>query len=463
MKSGPKTVLKLYIDYGGIYASLAYSDVAQGQSYILHDHSVIDANEFVHLLKSKGVSVLINYISALGEKFAWDLIDSNSQDIIKFNEFSAERIGVSSYEIAFDSRLEDLASTLSEYIPEQFLKSVTTTLSQDIYRKIAIKMGYKKAVFVDINRHKFTVAAFDTDSTSKEMGLAGHFELLIDNEELVEGSGDGDINKFLWRSAKFDLNSWANTIYSSTLPVQGKLFQEYFFGFALKNLLDFSRRSDCFTDNFISKYADSSLDVYKKNINLRNFAADTLVVLSGEITRVLAVRLLSILLIDGLDLKNQFDLLVDDKKNILMWGENYFFGSNAKDILVSSRQIISPLKRVVVPSVQPGRGDAGKRKVVGRYKITDSAEHNESSQYDYFYSPEINVVNIPDSYKRRRFFHISYTDRAWSDSLGSKFCFLFDPLKPLFDEVLFDCRYKPVVYGPNSTANRKRFKLWNIE
>jgi hypothetical protein len=180
---------------------------------------------------------------------------------------------------------------------------------------------------------------------------------------------------------------------------------------------------------------------------LREYA----VIVSGRLAKVMPNKDLIIDLIDGLQLRGHFDLFYDYDKLLNTFGSSYFFGVNSQDIILSRHDMLSQVDRIVIPEIP---GDKKDRKVVMSGVMSNSEIGNVEI---YALAPQLTVLDIP---KQKTFFDFGFIRDAYVKDIGQKIKFDFDPEKQQFARVIFDCRYKPVVYGPDARANKLRIGEW---
>ncbi len=410
-----KCKLKVHIDSDGIYSSLAYTNLANGESYILNDFTALNTDKLLSILEEGSNSFWIAYFRDLGRKFGWQILDNLDANIISMKPLVSEYVGISEYEIAAEERI----SAMLIDFPREYVKKIDLKSHEGIIRKVTMKLGYREMLYLDVNKHSIKIVRIDGESLEN----AGQYELRSDLDDTVLQIKDGVISRVSYVTNNIDINLWANEIYSDNENIVDESVYDAYNAYFLKSLMQFSRKKDAFAKN------------------------SQAVIITGSATRLLDIKFLSKLIIDGLGFNKDFDLFVDPNKNIINWGYNYFFGSNAKDIIIRSKDIIPPAKKVLIPSVFD-RKDI--RKVFAKYQF--------DQDYSYVYTPEINIIDIPDYLSKNYVFNIKATDRGKFQSEK----IIFDPLKTVFDSIVVDCRNKPVVYGATSKDNRKRLKLWGL-
>lgn len=455
--------LKIFISTEGIYSSLAYSDGMSGKNYVFYDFTGMKLSELNSFVDGEE-NFWQDYFHSLGLKFGWILVDRKN-NAFHFESYMSEGVGVTDYVINIDID-ENLASILVEKLKKTFPVENITIQKNDkklnILRQNFIKLDYKDCIYLDINDNFIEIYRWEEDKKDGELKLSGGYKMDIKDEEIIKTSINSNFAKFLVTSDIVDINSWANFIFSNCEPGDA-IYTDYFRGYFLSLLLDFSNSNENFTSDFGRVNDESLINIYKKKTSEeRNYADSSIIVLSGELTRKLKFSSILLTIIDGLQLKNHFDLIIDTNKQLLLWGENYFYGSNSKDIMIFSKNILPPVNRVILPTIYETKANLFKRKVAGRLKFTDSSEHEESVESSYLHFPEINVVDVDKFNNQRKYMHFDFGDNTWNKDGERRGCFLINPEKIKYDKFIFDCRLKPAMYGPNSAMNRKRFKFWNV-
>ena len=277
-----KCKLKVHIDSDGIYSSLAYTNLANGESYILNDFTALNTDKLLSILEEGSNSFWIAYFRDLGKKFGWQILDNLDANIISMKPLVSEYVGISEYEIAAEERI----SAMLIDFPREYVKKIDLKSHEEIIRKVTMKLGYREMLYLDVNKHSIKIVRIDGENLEN----AGQYELRSDLDDTVLQIKDGVISRVSYVTNNIDINLWANEIYSDNENIVDESVYDAYNAYFLKSLMQFSRKKDSFAKN------------------------SQAVIITGSATRLLDIKFLSKLIIDGLGFNKDFDLFIDPKK-----------------------------------------------------------------------------------------------------------------------------------------------------
>ncbi len=197
------------------------------------------------------------------------------------------------------------------------------------------------------------------------------------------------------------VNTWGNFFHKPILKTGSYFLKDLVFSYILLNLL-------------------------KTNINLDE--KPSLIYITGDLIHILEFKKLLVAIIDGLELTGDFDICID-KEYLLYMDMKY----------------PEPLKRIYIPSIDMRKYF---KEVIFDGRLS-TLEKKEDIKYKAI-SSEITDIPIPNP--RDMFF----SGKLLNNEISMK-CF---DRGLVWDRVVFDCRFKPVEYGPTSKENRFKFNVW---
>jgi hypothetical protein len=177
-------------------------------------------------------------------------------------------------------------------------------------------------------------------------------------------------------------------------------------------------------------------------------------IISGYIPRVLGKSKSLLTLIDGLELSGNFDCYWDLDTKLLTYGRSYIDGVNSTDIILTRKEVLSLLTKVILPFSKPLKGA---NKVLFSGKTQSLSEGvNEffvlSPEYTYIDLPKHEGKLVIEGEFKNGGYMIPNKDRV----LG----FVSSPEIKKYESILIDARPRPVVYGPDSYSNKIKLETW---
>ncbi len=423
--------LEVLVQGGQIYANLAYSHYGANRSYVLNHVQRFDRVEDLGV-----ADFWVEYFSALERFLDWeflrvpDVIDTGSDFLQGFVD---EGKGVSGVSFRVDERIsgrEEISKIIESLLGEINFYTSGNNYRIELCKGLGERMAYEDVVIVNLDLLGAEVARSN----------GGHGKVHWDNEfALIDNIHNSKFKAFLSSGDSINklTNLWANFILH---PVD-------------------SSDDDSLKDLVRAYLTLQVLSIF--NNNTKSFEKvgtqkSTLIVLTGEMLELLGEKELMIAIIDGLEIRGQFDLLIDSRHKLYSYGRRYVDGINAQDFIVNKELVINDMYKVLVPEV--GTVNEKDKVIFQGAKIIAGEEDQSVNAI----APEVSEFELNQELKC--LFDGKFVNSAYIDGDSVKKSDLFEmisqPNAASYAKVIIDGRFKPVVYGPNAKANSKKLNRW---
>jgi hypothetical protein len=146
-----------------------------------------------------------------------------------------------------------------------------------------------------------------------------------------------------------------------------------------------------------------------------------------------------------LELRGVFDVALDNNGMLYNFGKSYCLGEKTEDVFLENSVFLPKFKRIFIPDIDL-RPDS--RKVV----FNGTLFNDKRIERDVFVlSSELTEVKISNPEKMHM--EGKFVKSAYLEEYKNLFDLYFSDNIVSYDSVIFDCRIKPVVYGPDPKAN----------
>lgn len=437
--------LSLVIKENGIWSHLAYTDHDANREYILSDFT--DLTPLRHRLDDElfSKSFWFEYFDSLEKVFTWDLVDRNKLSVFTFRRFRNEGDGLTGIRIQIDDNqkfFKKIFNSVRDFSRDISLRVIDDQYMYNVLDGLVSKSEYDDIMYIDMDLTDFSIfrvnKVYDRKN-KKERKIFTRSKLGWDNDlTLIDSIKDSRFRAFLATDLgqKEIFNYWSNFILNRVFSCEDP------------NLVDILR-AYCTIQNY-SIYRDNKEKLDGFGIRSSNSA----MILSGYIPRVLSKSKSLLTLIDGLELSGSFDCYWDLDMRLLSFGKSYISGVDSTDIILTRKEMMSLLTRVVIPHSKEIKG-ANKVVFSG---ITESLALGRSEFF--VLSPEYSYIELPDHDEKLviegDFKNGTYTVPEKGNSLG----FVSIPGSKKYESLLIDTRPRPIVYGPDSYANKIKLQSW---
>lgn len=456
--------LSIYANQYGLYATFGYSHYEIDRSYTLTDHTIIDwENEPIDEYE-----FWLEYLVKIGEKFEWEFLENSfsQYSMGKVREFTDEGEGVSAIRFMFDGNLEARSramNAINGFFPEIVVEVLDNKKVRDLLSKMAIRLGYKDAMLLDLNLHKFEIYRSQVSEKTRTASLENvhdkpwtseYSKISWDSKRaLVEKLKDGRLKAFATVDPESEIiyNQWANLV---TDP--------------------FAYTSNPFLLDLVRSYTTVQLlSMHNSNQKLLGKLGQgekpTVLFIAGEIQNLLKSEQFYMSIIDGLQLRGSFDIVFCDAYQLYTFGDELVQGVNAQYYIVTMSQVVKRAERLFSPEV-PGKSE--EKKPAFMASITTKGSGDRAV---YALTSTITKIDMPteEYVLDGDFLKGAYIEGGSLQGLSDKekrgsnkgegFIWHSKGLKLPVDRVIVDARYKPIVYGPDYRVNRNKLSSWISE
>lgn len=422
--------LKIRIKNDSAIAHLAYSHYDVGRSYILKD-----------IVSGLSPETIGEYILKLQQEFDWEifhLVDSANFIL----DFSDEGVGISGITVIADDT--KYIKGIRDFCPGIKIELNSKKLASDKITAFSRKLGYKDLLVIDcdnlatsITRARYVLE----DSLKSNYAVLDAYISDSDFETSASSVLSPQLQAFMTDNTNIYAlaNRWANYVYTGIVETEDNTLLDILRAQKTRQLLSLSLNNK----EIVKDFGKQS----RVQKNLQGIA----IIFTGNMARVLPERSIIVSIIDGLQLSGHFDLFIDKNNFFDTMMSSYLDGINASDIILSKKDVLEDPIKVVLPEIPR---DKSVRKVVMDGNII-SQERGEVRIYAI--APNITLIDAPNE---KAFVSMKLSRGAYLKGYGEELEFASDPMTLKYAKIVVDCRYKPIVYGPDRTNNKNNFDLW---
>lgn len=437
--------LSVLIKDNGIWSHLAYTDHDANREYVISDFT--DLSPLKHRLDDEVFSKIFwfEYFDNLEKVFTWDLVDRDKNSVFKFRNFKTEGDGVTGIRIQIDDNqkfFDKIFASVREFSKDISLRVVDDRYMHNLLDGLIDKSEYDDLMYIDMDIMDFSVFRVSKVYDKKEKKNRKVFsraKISWSNElDVIDSVKDSRLKAFLATDIdiKEIFNYWSNFIFNRT------------FSSVDPNLMDILRSYCTIQAHSIFRDNRDKLEGFGLGKN------ESAMIISGYIPRVLGKSKSLLTLIDGLELSGNFDCYWDLDTKLLTYGRSYIDGVNSTDIILTRKEVLSLLTKVILPFSKPLKGA---NKVLFSGKTQSLSEGvNEffvlSPEYTYIDLPKHEGKLVIEGEFKNGGYMIPNKDRV----LG----FVSSPEIKKYESILIDARPRPVVYGPDSYSNKIKLETW---
>ncbi len=444
--------LSIYISHSFLCANLAYTDKSSDKSYFLKDKTFLP-NNLKAFTNSEIVEYWLNYFKTLEKKWGWNLLEKPkvSEDGLKVNflSFKSEGFGIAGCKVSVSKNNADyerIFESLRRFSLTIKIVGLSKDTDEELLGKFANTIGYEDVLLLDLHTRFFKVARAEKKETRAKKNLGNmhlldyeHNDLKVhwgDVRELLKLLNAGKYKTFLSKHIPSNLmsNVWGNFLQNPVFKTDSELLRDFVRAYITIQLLSLCSDNPRIARDFAVKPG-------------RN-----LLWLTGDLMEIPKFEELLISVIDGLQLRGVFDIVLDTNSLIYTFGKAFCLGEKSDEIFLTKETFLPKFTMVLAPDIDLKPDN---RKTV--FHGTLFNRKGESSDV-FAMSSEITQINIKDSesmYLEGRFVKNAYLEKYRK---GFEFHCLQDGIS--WEKIVLDCRIKPVTYGPNIRANNIKFNMW---
>ncbi len=436
--------LSIVIKDNGLWTHLAYTDHNASREYILSDFT--DLNPLRYRLDDEvfNINFWNEYFNSLEKIFSWDIVQKDKANIFTFKKFSKEGDGVSGVRIQIDDNQKfftKIFNSIRTFSNDISLRVIDDKYMYSLLDGISEKLGYEDLLYIDMDIYDFTVYRVRKVFDKKEKTLQKEFtrsKINWSNEfSVIDSIQDSRFKAFLATDLSHNQlqNYWANF-------VQNKMFSS-----VDPNIVDVLRAYSTIQNHSIFR------DNREKLLNFGVTEKESAVIVSGYIPRILGKQRSLLSVIDGLELSGTFDCLWDLDLKLLSYGKAYVDGTNAVDIILTRKEVLSLVSKVIVPFVPSNLNN----KVV----MSGYLESLDIPRTEFFtLAPQFSYILLP-KHENKTVLECSFKNGAYTLPTKDKiFSFVSVPQSSMYESIVVDARPRPVVYGPDVYSNKLKLQSW---
>jgi len=436
--------LSIVVKDNGLWTHLAYTDHTASREYILSDFTDLNPLKFRLDDEVFNVKFWNEYFNSLEKVFNWDIVQKDKANIFTFKKFSKEGDGVSGVRIQIDdnqkffTKIFDSIRTFSNdislrVIDDQYMHSLLDGISE--------KMDYEDLVYIDMDIYDFTVYRVRKVFDKKEKIEKKEFtrsKINWSNEfSVIDSIQDSRFKAFLASDISNNQlqNYWANFILS-------KIFSS-----VDPNIVDVLRAYSTIQNHSIFR------DNKEKLSNFGTSRQQSAVIVSGYIPRILGKQKSLLSIIDGLELGGTFDCLWDLDLKLLSYGKTYVNGVNSVDIILTRKEVLSKVTKIIVPSTD---SSANNKVVMSGY-----LESLDMPRTEFFtLAPQFSYILLP-KHEQKTVIECNFKNGSFIlPDKEKNISFISVPESTMYESILVDARPRPIVYGPDAYSNKLKLQVW---
>jgi hypothetical protein len=437
--------LSMVIKDNGIWSHLAYTDHNANREYILSDFT--DINPLKYRLDDDIFSkdFWYKYFDNLEKVFNWDLVDRNALAVFTFRKFKNEGDGLTGIRIKIDDNqkfFEKIFSSIRDFSRDISLRVLDDQYMYNILDGLIDKSEYQDIMYLDMDLMDFSIfrvkKEYDKKSKEEKKVFSRSKISWKDEISVVDAVKDSRFKAFLATDLSMNeiFNYWSNFVLNRIF------FSED------PNLMDVLRAYSTIQNH--SLYRDNK----EKLEGFGLTGKESALIVSGYVPRILGKSKTLLTLIDGLELEGMFDCYWDLDMKLLSFGKSYVDGTNSTDIILTRKEVMSLLTKVVIPYVKSSKGS---NKVIFAGNILSL---NEGKNEFFALSSEYTYIDLPNHEEKLVIEGEFKKDAILLPSKETSLGFVSSPGSKKYESILLDARSRPIVYGPDSYSNKLKLQMW---
>ncbi len=446
--------LSIYVSYSFLYATLAYTDLSKEKTSFLTDVATFP-NNFADLSSLDKSEFWLSYFRSLEKLWKWEILETPvvKEGVLKtsLKMFASEYWGVTGCKVSLSKstpNYKEIFNSLRKFSLDFKIVAIDKDTNEDLAPVFASKLEYDDFLLLDLNTKFFRITRAEREEGIK-VDLSNPIRLNYrcnnikikwsDADELLGLLNGSKYKTFLSKYTPSHLlsNIWGNFLLNPVLETESDLLEDFIRGYITIQLLSLSGEKAKIVKDFGVK-------------PMRN-----LVWITGDLVKMPKFKQMLMAVIDGLQLRGAFDICLDSDSLIYTLGKTFSLGEKSDEIFIYKKDFLPSFIKVYAP-------DIDLKPDVRKVAFDGTLFAPRSSEKDVFaMSSEITeiAINDPkDTYLEGKFVRNAYIE-------GYKGMFEFrcfnDDIS--WSKIVFDCRIKPVVYGPDVRANNIKFNMWLSE
>jgi len=436
--------LDILVKNNGVWVYLAYSDLNAGREYILSDYT--DLNSLRFLLDDNVFTkeFWFDYFNNLEKIFNWDIVDKDKGSIFTFRQFQQEGDGISGVRVQIDDNQQYFSKvfdSVRDFSSDISLRVVDDKYMYSILDGLGDRMNCDDIMYVDMDTYDFSIFRV---SRVYEKGRAMSQKLYTKSKmswkediTLIDSIQDERFKAFLSAeiSEKNLVNMWGNFVLDKPLTVKDPQLLDVIRGYATIQNFSIYRDNKKKIETFGREYTNSVM------------------IVSGSIPRVLGKSKTLLSIIDGLEMGGNFDCYFDWDTRLLAFGKSFINATNSTDIILTKPTVLPPMTKVFLPYVKTKQRD----KIV----LAGDIESINIPKNDFYIFSSKYTYKLLPKHKEKLVISGQFRNGAKQQPLGETDLNIISiPGISEVEALLFDCRNRPIIYGPDAYANKLKLEAW---
>ncbi len=436
--------INILVKDNAIWAQLAYTDFNANREYILSDYTDLNALKFLLDDNVFTKEFWFEYFDTLEKVFDWNIVDKDKDSVFTFRGFAKEGDGVSGVRVQIDDNQEffsEIFDSVRDFSNEVALRVIDDGYINTLMQGLSTRMEVDDLLIVDMDLFDFSVFRISAEyEKSKPTGKKIFSKSKIswkDEIPLIDSIKDARFGAFLATdiSEKNLQNMWGNFVIDRPIFVQDRPLLDVIRSYATIQNFSLFRDNKKKIETFGREYTRSAM------------------VITGNIPRILGKSKTLMSIIDGLEITGNFDCYFDLDLRTIAYGKSYIEMTDSTDIILTRNSLLPKMTKVIIPQSKAGM----KNRVVFSGKI-QGVDIDESDFYAL--SSQYTLVEMPP-HENRLLIEGTFRNGLKTIPLGeTKISYMSTPESTKIESILFDCRPRPIVYGPDAQANKLKLQAW---
>lgn len=438
-----KTFLSVYISYDCVYANFVNLSSNRQSLEIYKDKSVLSYN-IAEFSSNVMLEFWMSYFKSLERKWGIQFLEkpkfSNGRIVLNLKVNC--KVGI----LRSNPSYKKIFSSLREFSLDIKPYASDTTFEKDLLTDLAIFLDYDDVILLDLNSRFFKISRVEKEE--------GDLKGSLDKVKLPSYRFVSEKNK--WEDLPVLLELLNGPKYKTFLSkhLSSNFLSNIWGNFLLKPVLE---TNSVLLKDFIRSYITIQLlalcsDSSKLNKDFGVKPYNNLLWLTGDLINLTSFKELLLSVIDGLELRGTFDVALDKSGLIHTLGRTFCLGEKSDDIELTSESFLPSFTKVFAPDLDL-KPDV--RKVIFSGTLFDTKDKS----IDVFAtSSELTEINIKNP--KTTYLEGAFIKRAYIEGYTKPFDLRCSMEEIIWEKILFDCRVKPVIYGPDVKANSIKFNMW---
>ena len=439
-----KAYLSIILKDNGIWSHLAYTDHNASREYILSDFT--DLTPLRYRLDDDvfNKNFWYEYFDSLENIFNWDIVDRDKDSVFTFRNFVKEGDGITGIRVLIDDNqkfFDKIFASVRDFSNDIALRVIDDLYVQKMLEGLIEKSEYDDLIYVDMDLMDFSVfrvqKIYDRKLKQNRKVFSKSKIHWKDELSLIDSVKDSRFKAFLATdlSSTEISNFWANFVLNRILYSEDP------------NLLDILRTYSIIQNHSIFRDNRAKLE------NFGLLKGESALIVSGYIPSILGKSKTLLTLIDGLELMGSFDCYWDLDMKLLAYGNSYIAGSKAIDIILTRKEVFSQTSRVIIPEIRSIR----KNKLI----LSGKAESLGSVANEFFaMASEYVFIPFPKHTEKLLIQGEFQKGVVIYPNNGKELSLVSSPEVKTYQSLVVDARLRPIVYGPDSYANKLKLQSW---